>query len=79
MNSDEIIEFNPKTSRWTEYPLPTLGAEARYVSLLERNGSMQVIIPYSRTRRVARMAFRSKEDLETLKQQVQRQEQAQVR
>jgi virginiamycin B lyase len=79
MNSDEIIEYNPKTSRWTEYPLPTLGAEARYVSLLERNGSMQVIIPYSRTRRVARMTFRSKDDLETLKQQAQRREQAQVR
>lgn len=79
MNTDEVIKFDPKTSRWTEYPLPTLGGEARYVSLLEHNGSMQVIIPYSRARRVARMSFRSKEDLETLKQQVRRQEQARVR
>ena len=79
MNSDEVIKFDPKTSQWTEYPLPTLGAEARYVSLLEHNGSMQVIIPYSRTRRVARMTFRSEKDLQTLKQQVQQQEQTQAR
>ncbi len=77
MNSDEVIKFDPKTSKWTEYPFPTLGAEPRYVSLLEHDGSLQVIVPYSRSRRVARMTFRSKEDLQALKQQIQ-QQQAQV-
>jgi streptogramin lyase len=76
MNSDEVIKFDPKTSKWTEYPFPTLGAETRYVSLLERDGKMEVILPYSRARRVARMSFRTKEDLQALKQQVQRQEEA---
>lgn len=76
MNSDEVIKFDPKTSKWTEYPFPTLGAETRYVSLLERDGKLEVILPYSRARRVARMTFRSKEDMQALKQQVQQQQQA---
>jgi len=76
MNSDEVIKFDPKTSQWTEYPFPTLGAETRYVSLLERDGKVEIILPYSRARKVARMTLRSKEDLQALKQQVQQQEQA---
>ena len=76
MNSDEVIKFDPKTSKWTEYPFPTLGAETRYVSLLERDGKTEIILPYSRARRVARMTLRSKEELQALKQQVQQLEQA---
>jgi len=76
MNSDEVIKFDPKASKWTEYPFPTLGAEARYVSMVERGGKMEIILPYSRARRVARMTFRSKEDMQALKQQAQQQEQA---
>lgn len=79
MNSDEVLKYDPKTSRWTDYPFPTLGAETRYVSLLERDGKMEVILPYSRARRVARMTFRTREDLQALKKQVQQQEQAQAR
>jgi hypothetical protein len=37
---------------------------------------MEIILPYSRARRVARMTFRSKEDMQALKQQAQQQEQA---
>jgi streptogramin lyase/mono/diheme cytochrome c family protein len=78
MGGDEVLKFDPKTSQWTEYPLPTLGAETRYFSLLEHSGSMQVILPYSRTRKVARMTFRSPEEIQALKKQVQQQEQAQA-
>jgi streptogramin lyase len=76
MNGDEVMKFDPKTSQWTEYPLPTLGAETRYFSILERDGSMQLILPYSRTRKVARMTFRTQEDMQALKKQVRQQEQA---
>ncbi len=76
MNSDEVIKYDPKNSKWTEYPFPTLGAETRYISMVERGGKMEIILPYSRARRVARMAFRTKEDLQALKLQVQQQEQA---
>lgn len=78
MNADEVIKFDPKSSKWTEYPFPTLGAETRYVSLLEKDGSLQVILPYSRARKVARMTIRSEKDLESLRAQA-RLEQARSR
>jgi streptogramin lyase len=69
MNADEVVKFDPKTSKWVEYPFPTLGAETRYVSLLEKDGGLQVILPYSRARKVARMTVRTEKDLESLKAQ----------
>jgi streptogramin lyase len=69
MNADEVIKFDPKTSKWVEYPFPTLGAETRYVSLLEKDGALQVILPYSRARKVARMTLRTEKELESLKAQ----------
>jgi streptogramin lyase len=70
MNADEVIKFDPKTSKWVEYPFPTLGAETRYVSLLEKDGALEVILPYSRARKVARMTLRTEKELESLKAQV---------
>jgi streptogramin lyase len=78
MNADEVIKFDPKSSKWTVYPFPTLGAETRYVSLLEKDGGLQVILPYSRARKVARMTVRSEKELESLKAQT-RLEQATTR
>jgi len=69
MNADEVIKFDPKTSKWVEYPFPTHGAETRYVSLLEQDGALQVILPYSRARKVARMTLRTEKELESLKAQ----------
>jgi len=69
MNADEVIKFDPKTSKWVEYPFPTLGAETRYVSLLEKDGVLEVILPYSRARKVARMTLRTEKELESLKAQ----------
>ncbi len=69
MNADEVIKFEPKTSKWVEYPFPTLGAETRYVSLLEKDGALEVILPYSRARKVARMTLRTEKELESLKAQ----------
>ena len=78
MNADEVIKFDPKTSKWVEYPFPTLGAETRYVSLLEKDGALEVILPYSRARKVARMTLRTEKELESLKAQA-RLEQARSR
>ena len=48
--------------------LPTRGAEPRYVSLLEREGTpTQVVLPYFRARKVAIMTLRSEQDLQALK------------
>lgn len=74
MNADQIIKYDPKTSRWSEYDLPTLGTEMRYISLLYRNGKMEVIVPYWRTSKVARMMFRTKEEMQALAKQMLQQQ-----
>ena len=61
MGGDEVLRYDPKTSQWTEFPFPTLGAETRYVSILERGGSTEIILPYSRARKVARMRLRTRD------------------
>jgi hypothetical protein len=45
----------------------------RYISLEERNGTTQVVLPYFRTRKVAVMTLRSEADLAALKAQAGRQ------
>jgi virginiamycin B lyase len=69
--SDVILRYDPATGKWTTFDLPTRGTEARYISLLEKDGKMEVVIPYSRTSKVAVMTFRSEADLAALKAQAQ--------
>jgi hypothetical protein len=71
--ADRALRYDPKTSTWTAFDLPTRGAEPRYVSLLEREGApMQVVLPYFRARKVAVMTLRSEQDLQALKVQAGR-------
>ena len=70
-STDQIAKFDPATSKWTTFDLPTRGTESRYISLLEKDGKMQVVIPYSRTRKVAVMTVRSESDLQALKSQAE--------
>jgi streptogramin lyase len=70
--SDVILKYDPAADKWTTFDLPTRGSEARYVSLLEKNGKMEVVLPYSRTSKVAVMTFRSEADLAALKAQAAR-------
>ena len=37
--ADRVLRYDPTTSAWTAFDLPTRGAEPRYVSLLEREGA----------------------------------------
>ena len=67
--SDVIMKYDPSTSKWTTFDLPTRGTEARYISLLGRDGKLEVVLPYSRTSKVATMTFRSEADLQALKTQ----------
>ena len=68
--ADRMLRYDPTTSAWTAFDLPTRGAEPRYVSLLEREGApMQVVLPYFRARKVAVMILRSEADLRMLKTQ----------
>jgi streptogramin lyase len=67
--TDAILRYDPASKAWTRFDLPTRGTEARYISLTEHTGALQVVIPYSRTSKVAVMSFRSEADLDALKQQ----------
>ncbi|MBO0757746.1 MAG: hypothetical protein J2P54_18020, partial [Bradyrhizobiaceae bacterium] len=67
--TDQVLRYDPAANRWTTFDLPTRGSEVRYVSLLEQDGKMQVVLPYFRTRKVALMSFRSEEDMAALKVQ----------
>ncbi len=69
-SSDQIAKYDQGTSQWTLFELPTRGTETRYISLLEKDGAMQVVLPYSRTRKVAVMTLRSEADIAALKAQV---------
>jgi streptogramin lyase len=67
--TDQVLRYDPNAKAWTAFDLPTRGGEVRYVSLLEQNGQMQVVLPYFRARKVAVMSFRSEADLAALKAQ----------
>lgn len=76
-NADVAMEYDPGTSTWTVYPMPTLGTENRYIDLVEKDGSLQeVIVPSSRTHVLARMTFRTKAQIQALKRQVEQGERA---
>jgi streptogramin lyase len=62
MNADRVMRYNPQDEKWTAFDLPSRG-ETRYVSLLEKDGQMQVIIPEYRGPKIAVMSFRSEADM----------------
>ncbi len=67
MNADQVMRYEPKTGKWTAFDLPGHGAETRYVSILERNGQTELVLPYYRTMKVAVMTLRSERDIEALR------------
>ncbi len=69
-NGDAVARFDPKTETWTEFPLPTRGVEMRHIAFTEQNGTTEIILSYFRAGKVARMQFRTTEQLESLQAQV---------
>jgi streptogramin lyase len=70
-NGDSVARFDPKTEKWTEFPLPGRGINLRHISLDERGGITRIVVGYTRNSKVARMEIRSKEELQALKTQAQ--------
>jgi streptogramin lyase len=67
--SDVVLKYNPSANQWTTFDLPSRGTEARHISLLERDGKLQVFVPEYRVSKSAVMDFRSEADLAALKAQ----------
>jgi DNA-binding beta-propeller fold protein YncE len=72
-STDQIAKYDSIAGKWTIFDLPTRGTESRYISVLEKDGKLQVTVPYSRTRKVAVMTPRSESELQALKAQAERQ------
>jgi streptogramin lyase len=70
VDTDQIAKYDPSTSQWSFYDLPTRGSEARYLSLAEPEGKLQVIVPYARTSKIAVVTFRSEQELQSLRSQL---------
>ena len=70
--NDQIVKYDPSSSRWTVFELPVRGTEIRHIALDERHGETQVILPVYRTNQMGVMRLRSEADLAALKAQVAR-------
>ena len=70
--TDQIAKYDPTANTWTMYDLPTRGTEIRIASILERNGSRQIVFAYPRTSKIAAMSFRSEADIAALKREARR-------
>jgi len=67
--NDRIYRFNPATNTWTTFELPVHGTEIRHISLLERDGKLQVAMPVYRTSQMGVMTIRSEADMAALRAQ----------
>jgi streptogramin lyase len=67
--TDQVLRYDPKANAFTSFDIPTRGSEVRYVSLFEKDGKTQVVLPSYRTRKVTVMAFRSEADIAATKAQ----------
>jgi streptogramin lyase len=67
--SDQIIRLDPSTSKWTTFELPIHGTEIRHISLLERDGKLQVVVPVYRSSQMGVMTLRSTADMAALEAQ----------
>jgi len=72
-STDKVARYDPGNGQWTLFDLPNRGTEARYIAIAERDGKLEVILPYYRTRKVAVMTFRGEAELTALKAQAERQ------
>jgi hypothetical protein len=69
--SDHIAKYDPSAGKWTTFELPVRGTEIRHVSLLERDGKTQVIVPVYRSSQMGVMTLRNEAELAELKAKVQ--------
>jgi streptogramin lyase/mono/diheme cytochrome c family protein len=67
--SDQIVRFDPAANKWTAFDLPVRGTEIRHISLMERDGKTQVIVPIYRASQMGVMTLRSEAEVAALKAQ----------
>ena len=65
--ADQIYRYDPAAKAWTFFDLPRRGTEIRHISLSERAGRVQVVLPVYRTSQIGVMSLRSEADLQALR------------
>ncbi len=69
--NDQITRYDPAAKTWTLFDLPVRGTEIRHISLNEKDGVTQVIVPVYRTNQMGVMTLRSEAELAAHKAQAQ--------
>ena len=67
--SDQIVKYDPGSNKWTTFELPVRGTEIRHISLNERDGKTQVVVPVYRSSQMGVLTLRSEAELAALKAQ----------
>jgi len=64
---DRVAKLDPRTKQWTIFVLPSLGTDTRNIAVDDSRSPVEVWVPYFRTSKVARLQFRTQEQLDTVK------------
>ena len=68
-SSDQIYRMDPSTKNVVTFELPVRGTEIRHISLLERDGKLNVVMPVYRSSQMGVMNVRNEAELAALKAQ----------
>jgi streptogramin lyase len=64
LGDEYVAKFDPPTAQWTLYKLPSLGNELRYITVDNHKDPVEVWVPSYRTSKIARLQFRTQEQLQ---------------
>lgn len=70
-NSGTITKFDPKTEKWTEYSLPSLGLETHQIGVFDHDGPTQIAVADERNSKIAHLRFRTQEEVRSLRAEIQ--------
>jgi virginiamycin B lyase len=70
--NDQVVKYDPTAQKWTLFEMPVRGSESRHVSVYERNGTTQVVLPTYRSHQMFVLTLRSDADIAAVKAQAAR-------
>ena len=71
-HGDAIAKFDPDTEQWTSYFLPTIGTKTHGLQAVTVNGRTEIGMGYLGAGKVAKLEFRTREELQRLKAETRR-------
>ncbi len=71
-HGDAVAKFDPNTEEWTSYFLPTIGTKTHGLQAVTVNGRTEIGMGYLGAGKVAKLQFRTREELDRLKAETAR-------